>query len=285
MRVISAFLTLAVAAVLIGCNRSADEASANSVPGPYRNLSMDDAIEAARGDLEIIIEQEGEGEPAEEGDLILVSYRGSLLDGTVFDSNDEQTEPPRPPFTLVLGQGMVIQGWEQGLLGIREGEVRRIEIPWPLAYGPQGSPPTIPPYAPLTFIVTCHAIVRTGESDIFDITDETIGTGREVQEGDWVQIRYQAFYTNGVLFEESADFGDVVQFRVRSDERQEDPMPGMDWGLLGMREGGRRIIRMNPGIAYGEFGGGTVGGNQVVIFEIELVTVTSEPNPDLLPPG
>ena len=78
---------------------------------------------------------------AEDGDTVSVNYRGTLQsDGTQFDSSYDRGEP----FEFTLGKGQVIQGWDQGLLGMCIGEGRKLTIPPHLAYGnsPVG---TIPP--------------------------------------------------------------------------------------------------------------------------------------------
>ncbi len=92
--------------------------------------------------------EEGTGEGAKVGDNIEVNYTGTLLDGTKFDSS---LNPGRTPFQYTLGQNMVIQGWELGILGMKVGEKRRLTIPPELAYGPAGRPPVILPNATLIF--------------------------------------------------------------------------------------------------------------------------------------
>ncbi len=100
---------------------------------------------------ELMIEtlQEGEGKEAQDGDTLSVHYTGTLLDGTVFDSSVERGEP----FSFVLGQSMVIQGWDEGLKGMQIGEKRVLTIPSSMGYGEFGSPPTIPANAGLQFEV------------------------------------------------------------------------------------------------------------------------------------
>jgi len=85
---------------------------------------------------------------AENGHTLLVHYTGWLADGTKFDSS---RDPGRDFFTFKLGEGMVIKGWDQGLLGMRDGEVRKLTIPGSLAYGEKGVPGRIPPNATLVF--------------------------------------------------------------------------------------------------------------------------------------
>lgn len=100
---------------------------------------------------ELVIEEvcEGSGEGAKNGQTVSVHYRGTLSDGTVFDSSYERGEPIEFP----LGAGMVIAGWEQGILGLKVGGKRKLTIPYNLAYGAQGYPGAIPPYATLVFDV------------------------------------------------------------------------------------------------------------------------------------
>lgn len=105
---------------------------------------------------ELVIEevQAGSGDEAVNGKVVSVHYTGRLEDGTVFDSSYERGEPIEFP----LGAGMVIAGWEQGLLGLKVGGKRKLTIPYNLAYGEQGYPGAIPPYATLVFDVELVAV-------------------------------------------------------------------------------------------------------------------------------
>ncbi|MCK9415250.1 MAG: FKBP-type peptidyl-prolyl cis-trans isomerase [Candidatus Dojkabacteria bacterium] len=85
--------------------------------------------------LKIETTQEGQGKEAESGDDVSVHYSGTLRDGTKFDSSYDRGEP----FTFVLGIGQVIDGWDEGIVGMRVGEKRRLEIPSSLGYGESGS--------------------------------------------------------------------------------------------------------------------------------------------------
>jgi peptidylprolyl isomerase len=93
----------------------------------------------------------GKGPAAKSGDQVSVRYVGVLYDnGKEFDSSWKRG---KAPFQVTLGQGQVIQGWDQGLVGMKVGGRRRLTIPPDLAYGAQGQPPTIPANSTLVFDV------------------------------------------------------------------------------------------------------------------------------------
>lgn len=91
----------------------------------------------------------GDGDEVEKGDSILVHYVGKLANGKEFDSSRERGQP----FEVAIGTGLVIQGWDEGIPGMREGGIRRLTIPPELGYGPAGAPPAIPKNATLVFDV------------------------------------------------------------------------------------------------------------------------------------
>lgn len=97
----------------------------------------------------------GEGEIAGPGHMVAVLYAGWLTDETLFDSSVDSNEP----FMFTLGAGRVIQGWEQGVAGMRVGGVRLLKIPPELAYGSSGAGSLIPGGATLIFQVELLEIV------------------------------------------------------------------------------------------------------------------------------
>ena len=101
------------------------------------------------GELTIDDTQTGDGEEAVPGMKVVVHYTGRLTDGTVFDSSRSRVQP----FEFVLGAGQVIDGWDQGIEGMRVGGKRTLTIPSRLGYGRRGSPPSIPGGATLVFDV------------------------------------------------------------------------------------------------------------------------------------
>ncbi|XP_049282196.1 peptidyl-prolyl cis-trans isomerase FKBP2 [Anopheles funestus] len=93
------------------------------------------------------------------GDLVHMHYTGTLEDGTEFDSSI----PRGNPLTFTLGMGQVIKGWDQGLLGMCEGEKRKLVIPPELGYGERGAGEKIPPNSVLIFEVELVKIERKTE--------------------------------------------------------------------------------------------------------------------------
>ena len=91
----------------------------------------------------------GTGAEATSGKRVTVHYVGTLTNGSKFDSSRDRDEP----FDFVLGRGQVIKGWDQGVLGMREGGKRKLVIPADMGYGKRGFPPVIPPDSTLVFEV------------------------------------------------------------------------------------------------------------------------------------
>ena len=96
---------------------------------------------------------EGKGKACKKGDKLRVFYVGQTEDKEVFDKAITGSG-----FEFTLGKGEVIKGWDIGCEGMKVGAKRKLVIPSKLAYGSEGSPPTIPPNATLTFTVEMKAI-------------------------------------------------------------------------------------------------------------------------------
>ncbi len=106
-------------------------------------------------DLVITDLELGVGEPAKLGDTVVVHYVGVLsADGTEFDSSYDGGSP----YSVTLGAGRVIDGWEQGLLGVKAGGRRQLDIPSDLGYGETGSGDTIKPGDAITFVIDVVSI-------------------------------------------------------------------------------------------------------------------------------
>ena len=123
---------------------TAEKEPSTPPPGKTTVKTTPNATTLQKTDLKV-----GTGKEAKAGQSVTVHYRGTLTDGTKFDASYDRGEP----FTFNLGAGEVIKGWDQGVVGMKEGGKRKLVIPGDLAYGPMGSPPTIPPNATLVFEV------------------------------------------------------------------------------------------------------------------------------------
>lgn len=111
----------------------------------FSDIEVDDIDELVIQTLE-----EGDGEAAKAGDNLSVHYTGRLLNtDEVFDSSYNRDMP----FEFTLGTGQVIQGWEEGIEGMKVGEKRILQIPSVMGYGATGSGASIPPNAGLEFEV------------------------------------------------------------------------------------------------------------------------------------
>lgn len=95
----------------------------------------------------------GSGAEATTGKHVVMNYIGRLTNGTKFDASCDRGQT----FDFDLGAGRVIQGWDQGIVGMKVGGIRRLIIPSNLGYGPSGSGP-IPPNAALVFDVELVAV-------------------------------------------------------------------------------------------------------------------------------
>lgn len=112
-------------------------------------------------DLGIVIVKPGDGAVARSGDVVRVHYTGWLYDerepgrrGDEFDSS----RPRGEAFAFPLGRGRVIRGWDEGVVGMKVGEVRELAIPADLGYGSAGAGGVIPPHQALLFEVELLAV-------------------------------------------------------------------------------------------------------------------------------
>ena len=140
-------LALALLAAGCGAYKKGDSHSAPAAAAAPRQEAPSRVHKLASGLVyeDIVI---GQGTMAETGSTVTVHYTGRLMDGTQFDSSLNRGVP----YTLQLGAGRVIQGWEQGIKGMRPGGKRRLTIPPDLGYGASGyGGGVIPPNATLDF--------------------------------------------------------------------------------------------------------------------------------------
>lgn len=248
---------------------SVTESEISLVPSDPADESKEpDVVLPAETPTELVITDitDGEGDAAAEGDTVFVFYVGVLsADGSRFDGNFDGE-----PFAVTLGQGAVIEGWDQGLLGMKAGGRRQLDIPAELAYGEAGSGDAIPPNSAISFVVDMLAIVpaidpadepelnslQTPSLTKLEIEDLVIGDGAEAEAGSTVVVQIIAF--RGDTGEKLVStWGDPspVTFTLVTD----GSLPGIVDGLPGMKVGGRRILNIPYEDAFGDQGNTELG--------------------------
>jgi peptidylprolyl isomerase len=150
-------LVLALAALIAaaGCGSDSEEPDSTSTPEAAAQPELtkpEITVPKGKPPKKLVIKdfEKGTGKVAQAGRQVTVQYVGiSFLNGRQFDASWDRGEP----FQFQLGAGSVIPGWDQGVAGMRVGGRRQLVIPPDLAYGPQGSPPTIGPNETLVFVI------------------------------------------------------------------------------------------------------------------------------------
>jgi len=235
---------------------------------PFVLLTGCDSSSGGGDDGELVIQDIsiGTGELVENGITIIVSYVGTLEDGTIFDSSELREKN----LIFTPGADNVILGLDQGIPGMRVGGIRRIEIPSHLAFGRNGFCLTdddcpVPKNTNVIFEVTVEDIL-----DFVLIEDLELGSGDEVKDGDRVRIQYAVALQNGVIVDSSVD-DSYLEFTIGT----EFIIPGLHDGVDGMRVEGVRSLTIPPVLAYGEFGdiSGVIPPFAVLLFRVELLEI------------
>ena len=297
-------LSVATAGILLlGCGNDGGQSAATDsstevptsieiVPTPTPAGDVDNAdlsvkplvtIPPSSPPTELLIEDlvVGSGSPVGVGDFLIMDYVGvSYSTGLQFDASWDRGSP----FPFELGAGRVIQGWDQGIVGMSVGGRRSLTIPPELAYGENGSGSgSIGPNETLVFVVDLIASVPANlEKPTEELTSEPTteletndiseGSGAIVQPGNVVYIHYVGVSAStGEQFDSSWDRGRSEFIGYISGTG--NVIQGLDEGLLGMQVGGRRTVVIPPDLAYGENGAGDglIAPNETLIFTVDLL--------------
>lgn len=272
-------LLAAVALTLAACGDEGegesndDAATATSIEGSIPEVSLEPATTPAGSvpaveipaelptELVVTELQEGSGQEAATGDSVLVHYVGVRSeDGQQFDTNFG-----RDPLRVKLGEGGVIKGWEEGLVGAQQGGRMQLDIPADLAYGDQPQGELIKPGDALTFVIDVLAVVpATDAADApTDISIPTSEGATEVTFEDLVEGDGQAALEGktGVmhLIAARADNSTILQSTWETEEvaipiAENAMLEGMFEGITGMKPGGRRLITIPFEKAWGPDG-------------------------------
>ena len=224
----------------------------------------------------------GTGYAAAVGDHLVVDYVGvRTADGVEFDNSYERGIP----YDFPLGQGRVVAGWEQGLIGIQVGTRRQLDVPAELAYGdnpPGGS--VIQPGDALTFVIEARAVVPAPDpadapTDValepsvgateLSVVDIVVGTGDPIPAGRTAVVHMLLVRgDNEAILYNTWESGEPFLIELV----EGDSVPGIIAGVEGMRIGGRRVITMPPDQAFGPGGDPQLGlpANTDLIVVAEL---------------
>jgi FKBP-type peptidyl-prolyl cis-trans isomerase len=228
----------------------------------------------------------GQGEEAKIGSEVSIHYRGTLDDGTVFDTSRKRNRP----YTFTLGEGRVIKGWDQGVPGMKVGGKRRLTIPAELAYGPRGKG-KIPPNSQLTFtlelvealaplpapkgeeVFAGEPLQRTELERGLVIEEYAAGEGRAAAAGDKVYVHYTGKLDDGTVFDSSVPRNKPISFVLG----KRNVIEGWDIGLAGMKVGGLRRLIIPAELAYGGRAKGKIPPNSRLTFTVEMMAVRDAP--------
>jgi peptidylprolyl isomerase len=224
----------------------------------------------------------GTGDKAASGDNLVLHYVGvRSADGTEFDNSYERGEP----YSVTLGAGGVIPGWDQGLVGVQAGGQYQLDVPADLAYG--ASPPEgqeiIKANDPLTFVVDVVAVVKavtaaqepkveitpTTCATEVQSTDIVVGTGAEAKEGSDVLLQLVAYRGDtGAKIDSSWSRGSAESLTLTD----QATFPGIVDGISGMKVGGRRKLVIPAAQAFGPTGNADIGfpPNTDLILVVDL---------------
>lgn len=245
------------------------------------NVDGKDTITTASGLQYILLTENKDGELAAAGTKATVHYSGYFKDGKMFDSSVERGSP----FSLKVGSGQVIPGWDEGLALLRKGEKAKFIIPYKLAYGEHGRPPQIPAKSDLIFdveIVDVQAMVPLVLYDVSGLELKTTASGLKYYEvkrsgsderaaaGNTVKVHYSGYLADGKMFDSSVERGDPIEFPLG----QGRVIPGWDEGIALMNVGDKLRLVIPYELAYGEQGRPPhIPAKSELTFDVELIGV------------
>ncbi|MGI9606569.1 MAG: FKBP-type peptidyl-prolyl cis-trans isomerase [Acidimicrobiales bacterium] len=215
----------------------------------------------------------GDGEAAAAGDYLVMNYVGVRhADGVQFDASWDRGDT----FEFFLGGGQVIQGWDQGIEGMREGGRRQLSIPADLAYGDQARGELIPAGSPLVFVVDLVRAVSPPDVanvpepvTVLDVEVLTEGSGAEIEPGDQIEVHYVAILqTTGEMFASTWVSGQPQRLVVGVEPTQ--TIAGWDQGLIGTHVGDHVRIVIPPDLGVGDNGGG-IPADATIVTELHIL--------------
>ena len=255
--------------------------------------------------LYYIIKNEGTGDLPKPGHVMNMYYTGRLLNGNIFDTNQDSTFHHQDPLRVDLGKGKVIKGWDEGLAMLKKGAVASFFIPSSLAYGPKDRGP-IPANSVLIFDVTVKDIMTPAEIDDKILQDYfktknihpqktaagvyyTInkkGKGAPAKEGQTVTVRYTGMTIEGNVFDSNTDsaYHHVTDFKFEIGKGR--VIKGWDDAMTLLNKGSEATLYIPSEMAYGSMGQGRkIPPNTVLIFDVNIVDIVKTAGTQFDPKG
>uniref|UniRef100_A0A671XLP0 peptidylprolyl isomerase n=1 Tax=Sparus aurata TaxID=8175 RepID=A0A671XLP0_SPAAU len=197
-------------------------------------------------------------------DYIRYHYNGTLLSGEAFDSSYSRNST----YDTYLGQGYLIKGMDEGLLGMCVGEKRIIIVPPFLAYGENGSGTRIPPQATLVFEVLLVDLFNPKDDLMVQVKEVPEGCTRRTKTGDYIRYHYNGTFQDGSPFDSSYQRNSTYNTYIGMGY----VIRGIDKALQGLCIGEKRRVIVPPHMAYGEEGvGDLIPGSAVLVFDIHVI--------------
>lgn len=245
------------------------------------------------------IDKKGKGPKVEANSKLKVHYKGTLLNGSVFDSSYDRGQP------IDFTPNMVIKGWQEGLLLFAQGSKGSLIIPSGLAYGSRAMGEKLGPNSVLRFDMDVLEVkpasaqsnmpdnnnatqdftqaddntilnylkkeglsgkAKKTESGVYYIV-ETEGSGKQPDANAMVTVHYKGSLLNGTVFDSSYDRGEPITFPLKG------VIKGWQDGIPMLKEGGKGILVIPSGLAYGSRAMGAIPANSVLRFDVELLEV------------
>ncbi|XP_034566734.1 peptidyl-prolyl cis-trans isomerase FKBP10 [Notolabrus celidotus] len=205
-------------------------------------------------------------------DYIRYHYNGTLLSGEAFDSSYSRNVT----YDTYLGQGDLIKGMDEGLLGMCVGERRIIIVPPFLAYGESGYGTLVPPQATLVFEVLMVDMFNPKDDLIVEVKEVPEGCTRRTVTGDYIRYHYNGTFQDGTAFDSSYQRNSTYNTYIGMGY----VIRGIDKALEGLCIGEKRRITVPPHMAYGEDGvGDLIPGSAVLVFDIHVIDFHNPKDP------
>lgn len=275
--------------ILVGCQLEGVEESTNE----NSNITINNGIDSTDGEEIMMLEDSINGQANEMvlqkddglriewdvkkpdkkiqlNDVVMVNYTARVAAGEVYDSNKELGEP----VPLKSNIGMMIEGWETGLLEMHEGDKGRIMIPAAQAYGEDGYLTVVPPKADIIVDIEIVSIVKpiALERGVKVYKWKTIATGKNPAKNQLITFDYFA-YTMG---KEKGMYDNSYQNEVPFSFKFENAgvVDGLHIGMQVMKEGENAFIEIPAKAAYGSKGLiDHVPSNTDIVYDVRIESI------------